>query len=206
MTPSSVLVVKPSSLGDIVHTLPAVHCLKTTFPEAEFFWIANTDWLPLLEDNADLRAVIPFPRRKFRGFAGIPKFIQWCRDLSHLEPDLVLDFQGLFRSAWISRSVRGKSVLGLSDAREASRYHCHERAPVDANQHSVDRYLELARLAGADTSGPVSVSINPIQGIKEAIRCAPKPGPDRRLCPRTAVAIAYHSRYWMRYAIVRCCL
>jgi heptosyltransferase-1 len=154
MTPSSVLVVKPSSLGDIVHTLPAVHFLKTTFPEAEFFWIANTEWLPLLEDNADLKAVIPFPRRQFRGFAGIFKFVQWCRELSHLEPDLVLDFQGLFRSAWISRSVRGKSVLGLADAREASRYHYHERAPVDADQHAVDRYLGLARLAGADTSGP----------------------------------------------------
>jgi heptosyltransferase I len=154
MTPSSVLVVKPSSLGDIVHTLPAVHFLKTTFPEADFFWIANTEWLPLLEDNADLKAVIPFPRRQFRGFTGIFKFIQWCRELSHLEPDLVLDFQGLFRSAWISRSVRGKSVLGLSDAREASRYHYHESASVDADQHAVDRYLRLARLAGADTSGP----------------------------------------------------
>lgn len=154
MTPSSVLVVKPSSLGDIVHTLPAVRFLKTTFPEADFFWIANTEWLPLLEDNADLKAVIPFPRRQFRGFAGVFKFVQWCRELSHLEPDLVLDFQGLFRSAWISRSARGKSILGLSDAREASRYHYHESAPVDADQHAVDRYLGLARLAGADTSGP----------------------------------------------------
>jgi ADP-heptose:LPS heptosyltransferase len=154
MTPSSVLVVKPSSLGDIVHTLPAVHFLKTTFPEAEFVWIANTEWIPLLEDNADLKAVIPFPRRQFRGFAGIFRFFQWCRELSHLEPDLVLDFQGLFRSAWISRSAKGKSVLGLSDSREGSRYHYHQRALVNADQHAVDRYLELAKLAGADISGP----------------------------------------------------
>ena len=155
MTSSSVLVVKPSSLGDIVHTLPAVHFLKTTFPEAGFFWIANSEWLPLLEENADLKSVIPFPRQQVRGFAGIFKFVQWCRRLSHLEPDLVLDFQGLFRSAWISRSVRGRTVLGLSDSREASRYHYDKRAPVNASQHSVDRYLELAKLAGADISGPV---------------------------------------------------
>jgi heptosyltransferase I len=169
MTPSSVLVVKPSSLGDIVHTLPAVHFLKTTFPGAEISWIANTEWLPLLEDNADLNALIAFPRRQFQGIGGVFKFVQWCRELSHLQPDLVLDFQGLFRSAWISRSVRGKSVLGLSDAREASRYHYHERAPVDAGQHSVDRYLELARLAGADTSGPAHFPLpggRPIASLK----------------------------------------
>src|SRR6478672_2336889 len=161
MTLSSVLVVKPSSLGDIVHTLPAVHFLKRTFPKAEFFWIANTEWLPLLEANADLKAVIPFPRRQFRGFIGIFKFVQWCRGLSHLEPDLVLDFQGLLRSVMISRSVRGKLVLGLSDSREGSRYHYDQRASVKAEQHSVDRYLELARLAGADISGPVHFPLPP---------------------------------------------
>jgi heptosyltransferase I len=154
MTPSSVLVVKPSSLGDIVHTLPAVHYLKETFQDAKISWIANTEWVPLLEENTDLKTVIPFPRREFRGPLGIIKFVRWCHGLSHLEPDLVLDFQGLFRSAWISRSVKSKSVLGLSDAREGSRYHYHEQASVDAAQHAVYRYLELARLAGADTSGP----------------------------------------------------
>ena len=92
MTPSSVLVIKPSSLGDIVHTLPAVHFLKTTFRDADFYWIA--------------------------------------------------------------RSAKGRRILGLSDAREAAGYHYHERVDVDASQHSVDRYVQLARFAGADTSGP----------------------------------------------------
>jgi ADP-heptose:LPS heptosyltransferase len=71
-----------------------------------------------------------------------------------LRPDLVLDFQGLFKSAWISRSLRAKRVLGLSDSREASRYFYHARAVVNADQHAVERYLELAKLAGADVTGP----------------------------------------------------
>jgi ADP-heptose:LPS heptosyltransferase len=152
MTPSSVLVVKPSSLGDIVHTLPAVHFLKATFPDTQVSWIANAEWAPLLEENADVKSVIPFPRKEFTGPAGIYKFFRWCRGLSGLRPDLVLDFQGLLRSAWISRSANGKLVLGMSDAREASRYHYHESADVDAAQHAVERYLELAKLAGANTS------------------------------------------------------
>ncbi len=155
MTPSSVLVVKPSSLGDIVHTLPAVHFLKLSFPRARISWIVNTEWAPLLEENADVNAVIPFPRKEFRGPVGLLKFLRWCRGLSGLEPDLVLDFQGLFRSAWISRSAKGGSVLGLSDSREGSRFWYDKRALVLSGQHSVDRYLALATLAGADTSGPI---------------------------------------------------
>jgi heptosyltransferase I len=155
MRPRSVLVVKPSSLGDIVHTLPAVHFLKVTLPEAKVSWIVNTEWVPLLEENADLQTIIPFPRIEFRGPVGIFKFARWCRELSGLEPDLVLDFQGLFRSAWMSRSAKGKLIYGLSDSREASRFCYDKRAFVQANQHSVDRYLALARLAGADTSGPI---------------------------------------------------
>lgn len=155
MTPSSVLVVKPSSLGDIVHALPAVHFLKLTFPQTKISWIVNTEWAPLLEKNADLKTVIPFPRKEFKGPVGLSKFVRWCRGLSGMEPDLVLDFQGLFRSAWISRSAKGKSVLGLSDAREGSRFLYNKRALVLSGQHSVDRYLALARLAGADTSGPI---------------------------------------------------
>ena len=129
MTPSSVLVIKPSSLGDIVHTLPAVHFLKTTFRDADFYWIANSEWRPLLQDNADLKAVIPFPRSRFRGASGIVEFVRWCSEISHLEPHLVLDFQGLIRSAWIARSAKGRRILGLSDAREAAGYHYHERNP-----------------------------------------------------------------------------
>jgi heptosyltransferase-1 len=155
MTPSSVLVVKPSSLGDIVHSLPAVHYLKTTFQDAEISWIVNTEWVPLLENNADLETIIPFPRGEFSGPLGILKFVCWCRGLSSLKPDLVLDFQGLLRSAWISRSAKGKSVFGLSDSREATRFCYDRRALVRPGQHSVDRYLTLAKLAGADTSGPV---------------------------------------------------
>jgi heptosyltransferase I len=155
MTPSSVLVVKPSSLGDIVHSLPAVHYLKATFQDAEISWIANTEWVPFLEKNADLKTVIPFPREKFSGPIGILRFAHWCRGLAGLEPDLILDFQGLFRSAWISRSAKGRSVFGLSDSREGTRFCYDRRALVQPGQHSVDRYLALARLAGADTSGPI---------------------------------------------------
>ena len=159
MSPSSILVVKPSSLGDIVHTLPSVHCLKRSFPEAQIRWIVNPEWKPLLEENRDLAEVIPFPRKSFRGLEGLPKFLSLGAHLARLRPDLVLDFQGLLRSAWIARSARGKKILGLSDAREGARLFYDATARVQAHQHAVDRYLELARLAGANVSGRAVFSL-----------------------------------------------
>jgi heptosyltransferase I len=153
MSLASVVVVKPSSLGDIVHTLPAVHFLKSAFPSSKISWVINTEWAPLLKGNEDVSTVIPFSRNEFRGVAGIVKFFGWSRNLSSLSPDVVLDFQGLFRSAWIARSTKGKSVYGLSDSRETSRFFYDKLAIVGRDQHAVTRYLALARLAGADVSG-----------------------------------------------------
>jgi heptosyltransferase I len=155
MTSSSVIVVKPGSLGDIVHTLPAVHFLKATFPGTDFYWIANEEWVPLLQGNADIRGVIPFPRSRFRGVPAAYSFLRWCSQLAALKPDLVLDFQGLLRSAWISRSLKPQRIFGLSDSREGSGYFYNQRAAVREDQHAVDRYLELAKLAGADVTGRI---------------------------------------------------
>jgi ADP-heptose:LPS heptosyltransferase len=155
MTPNTILLVKPSSLGDIVHTLPALRFVKQSFPSSQIYWVANSEWCPLLESNPDLEGVIRFPRRSFRGLKGVIRFWQWCQELGKLRPDLVLDFQGLLRSALISRSARSRTVLGLADAREGAKLFYQKVAPVTSTQHAVLRYLSLASLAGADTSGKI---------------------------------------------------
>ena len=149
MRADTVFLIKPSSLGDIVHTLPSLHALRQSLPHSRFYWIINSEWSPLLADNPHLTEAIPFPRQNFRGLAGVPKFLNWCRQLGRYQPDLVLDFQGLLRSAWMARSTRGKTLLGLSDAREGARIFYRNTAQVNAQQHSVERYLTLASLAGA---------------------------------------------------------
>jgi ADP-heptose:LPS heptosyltransferase len=149
-----ILIIKPSSLGDIVHTLPAVHFLKQTFPNSKISWVINSEWAPLLNENADVDSVIAFPRSDFRGPAGPLRFFSWSRQFAKLRPDLVLDFQGLLRSAWMARLSKGARILGLSDAREGARWVYTETAVVDSRQHAVDRYLELAKLAGSEIAGP----------------------------------------------------
>src|SRR5260370_38926825 len=107
----AVFLVKPSSLGDIVHTLPSLHALRQSLPDRQFYWIVNSEWSPLLLGNPDLAEVIPFPRQRFRGLGGAPKFLSWCRQLGGYEPSLVLDFQGPLRSAWIARSAPAQYLV-----------------------------------------------------------------------------------------------
>lgn len=145
---------KPSSLGDIVHTLPAVARLKRLWPASRIRWVVNTEWMPLLDGNPHVEEVIEFPRRDFRGVRGALKIAPWARALRERVPaDLVLDFQGLLRSALIAKLCRGEAtrVLGLSDAREGARFFYDEIVDTTACEHAVDRYLALA---GRTTGGP----------------------------------------------------
>ena len=78
-SPREVLVIKPSSLGDVVHTLPAVALLKRQFPEARLRWLVNPEWAPLLEGNPYIDEVVLFPRSEFRGIGALTRFLPWAR-------------------------------------------------------------------------------------------------------------------------------
>ena len=147
----SVLIVKPSSLGDIVHTLPAVKAIRDAYPHLKIRWLANTEWTPLLHGSPLIDEVLTFPRKNFRGLAGLVRFWNWRRTwmgLPREEPELALDFQGLLRSGIVSRWRGSQQVIGLSDAREGAAWFYSHTVPVDAGAHAVDRYLELPRALG----------------------------------------------------------
>jgi heptosyltransferase I len=149
----SVLVIKPSSLGDVVHTLPAVHRLKTTFPHLRIDWLVNPEWAPLLEGNPDLVETVPFPRREFKGKGGWGRYRTWMKSFRWRPPaDLAIDFQGLFRSAWLARRSGAKFIVGASDSREGARFLHHQRISVEASAHAVDRSLQLVAALGATGS------------------------------------------------------
>ena len=152
----SVLVVKPSSLGDIVHTLPSVHLLKRAHPHLKISWVANTEWAPLLAGNPDLDEVILFPRKDFRWPPDLPKLREWFWTTRRVKPDLALDFQGLLRSALIARVSGARAIHCLGDAEPACRILAHRVVPaVRSGEHSVTRYLKLVADLGINTSVPL---------------------------------------------------
>jgi ADP-heptose:LPS heptosyltransferase len=153
----SILIIKPSSLGDVVHTLPAVAALRDAYPGADITWVINPEWAPLLRGNQDVNHVHLFPRGEMRGLGASRSLLPWLKKTKKIQPDLALDFQGLLRSALIAKASKARQVYGLSDGREGSRWFYHRRAKVNRRQHAVERYLKLAELAGAS--------------IGEALRC-----------------------------------
>lgn len=150
MSYRSILIIKPSSLGDIVHTLPAVAAIRAAHPRAKITWVINPEWAPLLRGNRDVDHVHIFPRGELRGVAASMKAIPWLMKTRRLRPDAAVDFQGLLRSALIGRISGARELFGLSDAREGSRFFYDHVAEVERSQHSVTRYLKLAQLLGAD--------------------------------------------------------
>jgi|SRR5438874_1010375 len=155
MARSKILIIKPSSLGDIVHTLPAVAAVHTAHPNSEITWLINPEWAPLLRGNPDIDHVHIFPRGQFRGLGAPMRLLPWIRRTRQLQPDVVLDFQGLLRSALIAKTSGAGKILGMSDGREGSRLLYDEIAPVGRKEHAVQRYLKLAELYGADLSQPL---------------------------------------------------
>src|SRR2546428_12884766 len=98
MSYSRILIIKPSSLGDIVHALPTVTALRRRFPSARIAWLVKREWATVLEGNPYLDEVLALDL----SLKGWPAAIRAVRAGRF---DTVLDLQGLLRSAvlgWIS--------------------------------------------------------------------------------------------------------
>lgn len=143
------MIIKPSSLGDIVHTIPAVSLVRDVHPHAEITWVINPEFVPLLRGNSDINHVYVFPRRDFSGLGAPRSLLPWLKKTRTLRPSLALDFQGLLRSALIAKISGAKTIYGMSDAREGSRWFYDRVAKVNSRAHAIERYIKLAECAGA---------------------------------------------------------
>jgi ADP-heptose:LPS heptosyltransferase len=148
-SPQRILVVKPSSLGDVIHALPVVSAINNHWPEAEVRWLVQPAWRSLVEHHPGVSGTVLFPREKFRGVGGWIRSLAWMRTLSDWKPDLAIDLQGLLRSALFARLSGAPRVVGLSDAREGARLFYGEQAAVKRTDHAVNRYLSVLDLLGA---------------------------------------------------------
>jgi len=132
-----ILVIKPSSLGDIIHGLLVAESIRQQAPEAEIDWVARDIFQPLVEACETVRRVYPF----YRG-AGPGAFGQLMMDVRETDYDWVLDMQGLARSGVLAQfsDVPRSRRIGRSDAREGSRWACGKWAkmPSGNEPHAVD--------------------------------------------------------------------
>ena len=165
--PEQLLLVKPSSFGDIIHTLPVLDAIHRSWPRTAVDWIVKPEWMALLEGHLMLRDVLPFPT----------SWGAWRRSIAMVRSrryDMVLDLQGLLRSGLLTVSSGSPMRIGFANGREGSPW-CYtrrietpggsmggsRRVTNTAAIHAIDRYLFLAREAGVLIGGPVRFPLPP---------------------------------------------
>lgn len=151
----NILIIKPSSIGDVIHALPFLKALRERYPDAAISWLINRGIDEIIRNNPYLNEVILFERKKWGSFDDIGyKFkgiAEFLRELRRKQFDLVVDLQGLFRSGVIAYLSGASYRIGFANAREFSPIFYNYRVshpPVE--MHAVDRYLLIAKELGAD--------------------------------------------------------
>ncbi len=139
-----ILILKPSSLGDVVQALPVLRRLKRHLPESEIHWWIDSALAPLLEGDPDLFKVVRFERRRWGSPVHWPEIwhsVRWLRAQNY---DWVIDLQCLARTGAFAWLANGKLLAGLDEAREGARGYYDIIVPrASFHTHAVDWYLAV---------------------------------------------------------------
>ncbi len=147
-----ILLVKTSSLGDVVHNLPVVADIAAALPDAEIDWVVEEAFAPIPRLHPQVSRVLPVAVRRWRrGLCSVSvwrevrAFISELRGISY---DAVIDTQGLLKSAWIARAAHGeRHGLDRQSAREPLGFFYDHTHAVPWGQHAVERNRRLAAQA-----------------------------------------------------------
>lgn len=149
----SILLVKTSSLGDVIHNLPVVSDLRRRWPDLAIDWVVEENFAAIPRLHPDVRRVIPVAIRRWR--KQIAQGATWRemaafrRELQQDYYDLVIDTQGLVKSGlitWLAKGLRcGYSAEVARERLAALAYHCGYLIPLSA--HAVERNRWLASAA-----------------------------------------------------------
>jgi lipopolysaccharide heptosyltransferase I len=152
--PHKILIIKPSSLGDIVHALPFLCVMHECFPAASIDWIVARGNEGLLEGNPMIRRLWIIDKdswKKFGSLTGtVAEMANIARALRKEKYDMVIDLQGLMRSAVMTKATGARVRIGFSEAREGSTVFYTHKVRGGTGIHAVDRYLRIAAALGCD--------------------------------------------------------
>lgn len=151
------LIIRLSSLGDIIHTLPAYSALRKKFPEAEISWLIEEKGKEILDGVPGLDRIIPVALKKWKlGSRGFWREFSDLRKEIHDEEQVTIDFQGLVKSGFFSYISGAKRRIGFhrKNLREpwASIFYTERLEKVSEDNHVIDKNLKLLSLLGIEKS------------------------------------------------------
>jgi heptosyltransferase-1 len=149
-----ILIVKPSSLGDVVHSLPFLNALKEGFPRAEVHWVIAYGLEGLFTGHPMVDRLWIIHKDRWKKLSHLrSSFLELSslmRALKREKYDIVIDLQGLLRSGMITMATGAPLRVGFKEAREGSRFCYTHKVEGGKDIHAVDRYLKIARFLGCD--------------------------------------------------------
>jgi lipopolysaccharide heptosyltransferase I len=153
-----ILLVKLSSLGDVVHALPTLEALRAAYPQAQITWLVQNGFSPLLHGHPALNEVWTAPRLRptYQSLRREAPALAALISLLRSRPfDVAIDLQGLLKSALWVAVARSPRKVGFNGTREGSYLVLNERLPAyDPDLHAVRRYLQVAAYLGAAPPAP----------------------------------------------------
>jgi heptosyltransferase I len=154
--PEKILIIKPSALGDIVHTLPFLAAIRATFPEAEIHWVVARGLHTFLEGHPMINRLWLMDKDRWKQLSHLPEIIleinTFRKNLANEHFDISIDLSGLLRSGLITFAAGARYKLGFSDSNEGSPFFYTHKIEGGRQIHAIDRYLKLAALMGCDIS------------------------------------------------------
>ncbi|MCU7818818.1 MAG: lipopolysaccharide heptosyltransferase I [gamma proteobacterium symbiont of Lucinoma myriamae] len=175
-----VLIIKTSSLGDVIHTLPALTDAQTALGKIQFDWVVEENFSEIPAWHPAVRKIIPVALRRwrkqiFKTFFGGGKDNEWqhCKQqLKQDHYDYVIDAQGLLKSAFLTRFTRGETYgLDKQSAREplAARFYQHPQS-IAKQQHAVERVRQLFAQSLGYSLNDLPLDYGIKDGIQEDIK------------------------------------
>ena len=150
------LILRLSSLGDLVHALPAVAALRAAFPEARLDWLVESRWQDIIELNPHVSNVLaadthawrraPLAARTWQSLAALRRTLRQARY------DVTFDLQGLYKSAllaWLSGAPKRIGFAKGSVKESGATLFYTDSVKLPGNTHVIDMNLALAKAAGA---------------------------------------------------------
>jgi lipopolysaccharide heptosyltransferase I len=143
-SPSSVLIVKLGSLGDIIHAIPAAAAIRRAFPQARIDWLADVRHRELVE-------LVPVVDRRILVDTGVvSSVLETVRELRRARYDAALDLQGLLKSAVLTRLSGAKRVVGFPQEllRERAARMFYKETAGEPAPHVIDKNLSMLKALG----------------------------------------------------------
>jgi len=149
------LIVKLSSIGDVVHALPVSAALKETYPHLKISWVVEQMAAPIVQGNPYLEEVITLPadwRKNRMSMRSAWLFTDIRKELRARRFDVAIDLQGLSKSALIAWASGAKFRYGYDWLRELAPFLVQRIPRHPESVHIVDQFMDVARYLGANNT------------------------------------------------------